>query len=85
VAPDRVQTAPNRSGLESPWIAVLVSHVAFVLYHLKDGIENVLCFSVLLLLFPFYYIRYRDLTMVIVAHAFVDLMAIIGHAAGIRG
>ena len=68
-----------------PWIAVLASHIAFVLYHLKDGIENVLCFSVLLLLFPLYYIRYRDLTMVIVAHAFIDLMAIIGHAAGIRG
>ena len=68
-----------------PWVAVLASHVAFVLYHLKDGVENVLCFSVLLLLFPLYYIRHRDLTMVIVAHAFIDLMAVIGHAAGVRG
>ena len=67
-----------------PWVAVLLSHIAFVLYHLKDGIENVLCFSVLLLLFPLYYLRYRDLTMVIVGHAFIDLMAVIGHAAGVR-
>ena len=78
-AVERLRRVTNR-----PWVAVLGSHAAFVLYHLKDGIDSVLCFSILLLLFPLYYIRHRDLTMVIVAHAFVDLMAIIGHVAGVR-
>ena len=67
-----------------PWVAVLLSHLAFVLYHLKDGADKVAMLSVLALLFPLYYIRYRDLTMTIVAHAFIDLMAIVGHAAGIE-
>jgi membrane protease YdiL (CAAX protease family) len=66
-----------------PWIAVLVSHVAFVLYHLKDGPNSVAMLSLLALLFPLYYIRCRDLTVMIVGHGFIDLMAVIGHAAGV--
>lgn len=66
-----------------PWVAVLVSHGAFVLYHVKDGWSSVLMLSVFALLFPLYYIRYRDLTMMIVAHAFIDLMAVIGYYLGI--
>ncbi|MBT3344172.1 MAG: CPBP family intramembrane metalloprotease [Gemmatimonadetes bacterium] len=66
-----------------PWIAVVLSHVAFVLYHFKDGWSKVAMLSVLGLLFPLYYIKFRDLTMTIVAHAFIDLMAIVGHVAGV--
>lgn len=68
---------------KSPWLAVVLSHIAFVLYHLKDGWESVLMLSFMALLFPLYYLRFRDLTMMIVAHAFIDLMAIVGHFAGI--
>jgi membrane protease YdiL (CAAX protease family) len=68
---------------KKPWVAVLVSHLAFVLYHVKDGWNSVAMLSLFGLLFPLYYIRFRDLTMMIVAHAFIDLMAIIGHATGI--
>ncbi len=66
-----------------PWIAVVVSHLAFVLYHIKDGLDSVVGLSVLGLLFPLYYIKYRDLTMMIVAHAFIDSMAILGYLVGI--
>ena len=63
---------------------MLLSHVAFVLYHVKDGLSSVAMLSVFALLFPLYYLRFQDLTLLIVGHAFVDLMAIVGHAAGIR-
>jgi uncharacterized protein len=66
-----------------PWIAVALPHVAFVLYHIKDGWDKVAMLSVVALLFPLYYVRFRDLTMTIVAHAFIDLMAVVGQIAGV--
>ena len=70
---------------KNPFLTVGLTHVAFVLYHLKDGMSSVIMLSVLGLLFPLYYIRFRDLTMVIVAHGFIDLLAVVGHIVGIRG
>jgi len=66
-----------------PWVAVLVTHVAFVLYHMKDGPNSVAMLSLLALLFPLYYIRFRDLTVMIVGHGFIDLMAVLGHVVGV--
>ena len=66
------------------WIVILVPHVAFALMHIKDGWSTVLMLSTLGILFGLYYWRFRDLTLMIVAHFFIDLMAVIGHFAGVR-
>lgn len=71
------------SGTKCPWVALLLSHLAFVVYHMKDGPSCVAMLSVFGLLCPLYYLRFRDLTMTIVAHLFVDLMAVIGQMVGV--
>ncbi len=66
-----------------PWLAVVLTHISFVLYHIKDGLDGVIALSVLGLLFPIYYLKTRDLTVVIIGHALIDFLAIVGHFAGL--
>ncbi len=66
------------------WVAVLLPNIAFALMHWKDGVEKVFFVGTVCLLFQLYYVRYRDLTMTIVAHFFIDSLAIVGALFGIR-
>lgn len=68
---------------KSPVIAVILSQIAFGLYHLKDGLGAALAAAIVGSLFALYYVRYRNLTMTIIAHAFVDSLAITGHWLGV--
>ena len=69
---------------KSPWPGIVLPHVAFALMHIKDGWGKVAMVGIVGLLFTLYYYRYRDLTMTIVAHFFIDSLALVGHFAGIR-
>ena len=68
---------------DQAWIIILLPHLAFSLMHLKDGCDHALMVAVAGILFSLYYYRYRDLTMVIIAHFFIDLLAIIGRVVGV--
>jgi len=67
-----------------PVTTVVVTQIAFALYHLKDGMSSVLFVATIGSLFALYYIWTRNLWITIIGHFFVDAMAIIGHMAGIR-
>ena len=66
------------------WVAVLLPNFAFALMHWKDGFEKVLFVGTVCLLFQLYYVRYRDLTMTIVAHFLIDSLALLGAMFGVR-
>ncbi len=66
-----------------PITTVIVTQIAFALYHLKDGMSSVLMVGTIGSLFALYYIWTRNLWVTIIGHFFVDAMAIIGHIAGI--
>jgi len=67
-----------------PVTTVLVTQIAFALYHLKDGLGSVLMVATIGSLFAVYYVLTRNLWVTIIGHFFVDAMAILGHAFGIR-
>ncbi len=69
---------------DNRWLAALLPNFAFALMHWKDGIEKVFFVGTVCLLFQIYYVRYRDLTMTIVAHFFIDSLALVGALFGIR-
>jgi membrane protease YdiL (CAAX protease family) len=69
---------------ERPWPALVLPHIAFSLYHLKDGVESAVSLLFLGALFTWYFYRTRNLTLLIAAHFMIDLMAVVGFAFGIR-
>jgi membrane protease YdiL (CAAX protease family) len=69
---------------ESPWPALLLPHIAFALYHLKDGVESAVSLLFLGALFTWYFYRTRNLTLLIAAHFMIDLLAVVGFSVGIR-
>lgn len=68
----------------SPWPALLLPHLAFALYHLKDGAESAVSLLVLGALFTWYFYRTRNLTLLIAAHFIIDLLALVGVFVGLR-
>jgi len=68
---------------KSPWPALLLTHAAFSLMHIKDGWPKVIMVATVGFLFTWWYYRNRDLTMNIVGHLFVDAMALVGAIFGI--
>ena len=67
-----------------PITTVIVTQIAFALYHLKDGMSSVILVGTIGSLFALYYIWTRNLWVTIIGHFFVDAMAIIGYVFGIR-
>ncbi|MEO1593944.1 MAG: type II CAAX endopeptidase family protein [Pseudomonadota bacterium] len=68
---------------KNPLIALVLPHTAFALYHLKDGFENAVMLFFVGWIFTWYYYKSRNLTLLILAHFIIDLLAIVGRIAGI--
>ena len=64
--------------------ALLLPHTAFALYHLKDGFENAVMLFCVGWIFTWYYYESRNLTLLILAHFVIDLLALVGRIAGIQ-
>lgn len=69
---------------KNPLIALVLPHTAFALYHLKDGFENAVMLFFVGWIFTWYYYKSRNLTLLILAHFIIDLLAIVGRIAGIH-
>ena len=69
---------------KNPLIALVLPHTAFALYHLKDGFENAVMLFFIGWIFTWYYYKSRNLTLLILAHFIIDLLAIVGRIAGIH-
>ena len=67
----------------NPVVALILVQIAFALYHVKDGLFSVINVALVGSLFSIYYIRYRNLTMTIIAHGLVDSLAIVGRVFGV--
>lgn len=67
-----------------PIVTVIVTQIAFALYHLKDGMSSVIGVATIGSLFALYYVWTRNLWVTIIGHFFVDAMAIVGHVFNIR-
>lgn len=52
--------------------------------HLKDGFENAFMLFTIGWIFTWYYYKCRNLTLLILAHFIIDLLAIVGRIAGIH-
>ena len=63
----------------SPLLTVVITQIAFALYHLKDGMSSVLMVATIGSLFALYYVWTRNLWVTIIGHFFVDALAIAGH------
>ena len=62
----------------SYWVAFLLPLVAFVLMHYRKGFDHLLIVLVVGSLMQYYYLKFRNLTINIIGHLFIDLMAYIG-------
>ncbi|HAA15217.1 MAG TPA: hypothetical protein DCE41_27380 [Cytophagales bacterium] len=62
----------------SYWAAFIVPLLAFVLMHYRKGFDHLLVVLVVGSLMQFYYLKFRNLTINIVGHFFIDLMAYVG-------
>ena len=62
----------------SYWLAFLLPLVAFVLMHYRKGLDHLLIVLVVGSLMQYYYLKFRNLTINIIGHLFIDLMAYIG-------
>ena len=62
----------------SYWIAFLLPLAAFVLMHYRKGLDHLLIVLVVGSLMQYYYLKFRNLTINIIGHLFIDLMAYIG-------
>ncbi|MEM6687945.1 MAG: CPBP family intramembrane glutamic endopeptidase [Planctomycetota bacterium] len=67
----------------SPWPGILVPHTAFALMHLKDGLENAAMAFCIGSLMTWYFYKTKNLTLLILAHFIIDLLAIVGSLAGV--
>ena len=63
------------------WLAVLVSVVFQVSYHLYQGLLPALCYSGLFLVFSLYYVRSRRIVPIIFAHMIDDVGALFFYRA----
>ncbi|WP_370390086.1 CPBP family intramembrane glutamic endopeptidase [uncultured Winogradskyella sp.] len=59
----------------SYWIAFIVPLIAFVLMHYRTGIDHLFIVLAVGSLMQFYYLKFRNLTINIIGHLFIDLMA----------
>lgn len=62
----------------SYWIAFLLPLAAFVLMHYRKGLDHLLIVLIVGSLMQYYYLKFRNLTINIIGHLFIDLMAYIG-------
>ncbi len=63
---------------QSYWLAFLLPLLAFVLMHYRKGLDHMLMVFVVGALMQFYYLKYRNLSINIIGHFFVDLLGYIG-------
>ncbi len=62
----------------SYWGAFLLPLAAFVLMHYRKGLDHLLIVLVVGSLMQYYYLKFKNLTINIIGHLFIDLMAYIG-------
>ena len=62
----------------SYWIAFLLPLIAFILMHYRKGLDHMLIVLVVGSLMQFYYLKFRNLTINIIGHLFIDSMAYVG-------
>lgn len=62
----------------SYWLAFLLPLIAFVLMHYRKGLDHIIIVLVVGSLMQYYYLKFRNLTINIIGHLFIDLMAYIG-------
>lgn len=62
----------------SYWLAFLLPLAAFVLMHYRKGWDHLLIVLVVGSLMQFYYLKFRNLTINIIGHLFIDAMAYVG-------
>lgn len=60
---------------KSYWVAFLLPLIAFVLMHYRKGLDHLLIVLVVGCFMQFYYLKFRNLTINIIGHLFIDLMA----------
>jgi membrane protease YdiL (CAAX protease family) len=61
----------------SPWLAIAVSVVAQMSYHLYQGLLRGIGLTILFVVFSIYYARSRKIVPVIIAHLVLDLSALL--------
>lgn len=59
----------------SYWIAFLLPLLSFVLMHYRKGLDHLLIVLVVGWLMQYYYLKFRNLTINIIGHFLIDLMA----------
>lgn len=59
-------------------IAFLLPWAAFTLMHYRKGLEHMLGVAVVAALMQWYYMKYRNLTITVIGHLFIDSMALVG-------
>jgi len=72
------------SYFKNPLPGLIIPHTAFALMHLKDGFENAVMIFFIGSLFTWYFYKTRNLTLLILAHFIIDLLAIVGRVVGIH-
>jgi membrane protease YdiL (CAAX protease family) len=63
-------------------LAVLVSVAVQALYHLYQGVPATIALSAMFLVFSIYYVRYKRIVPVILAHLYFDVLALLFYARG---
>lgn len=62
----------------SYWLAFLLPLAAFVLMHYRKGLDHMIIVMIVGGLMQYYYLKYRNLTINIIGHLFIDAMAYVG-------
>lgn len=62
----------------SYWLAFLLPLLAFVLMHYRKGIDHLFIVLVVGSLMQYYYLKFRNLTINIIGHLFIDSLAYAG-------
>ncbi|NRB50833.1 MAG: CPBP family intramembrane metalloprotease [Saprospiraceae bacterium] len=63
---------------ENKWVAFLLPWAAFTLMHYRKGLDHMLGVAAVAALMQWYYMKYRNLTITVIGHLFIDLMALVG-------
>jgi membrane protease YdiL (CAAX protease family) len=63
---------------KSYWLAFFLPLIAFVLMHYRKGLDHLLIVLIVGSLMQYYYLKFRNLTINIIGHLFIDLMAYLG-------
>jgi membrane protease YdiL (CAAX protease family) len=62
----------------SSWMAIVVSVVAQMSYHLYQGLVNAIALTIIFTIFSIYFVQTRKIVPVVLAHLCLDMIALLG-------